>query len=336
MRTAPVRVGVIGVGIMGERLLYAFVNHPETEIVAIADTSAERLKHIAGEYNIARTYTDYKEMLNADGFDLVYVAVPPKFHHQIALDVIAAGKHILCEKPLANSLEEAKDMVEAVRGKNLVHAINFPLNYTSGVQKFAELVKSGYLGDLRRIEMVMHFPQWPRAWQQTPWIGGREQGGFIREVSPHLVQLIQKTFGPIARVEGEIEYPADEAACETGVIAKMQLSDGTPILVSGLSGIADQERVAVKAYGSKGTIALENWSNLLGSEAGQTLAPIELPEYDRRHGLVSELVQAIDGKSAELYDFHVGYEVQIILETLLQASTDQGWIDVTVFSEVNV
>lgn len=333
MRNAPVRIGVIGVGIMGERLLKAFVDHPETEVTAICDASLERLQHVATEYNINHTYTDYKELLNQN-IDLVYVAVPPKYHRDIALDVIAAGKHILCEKPLANSLEEAKEMAEAIRGKNLIHAINFPLNYASGIAKFNEMIKSGYLGDLRRIDMIMHFPQWPRAWQQTPWIGGREQGGFIREVSPHLIQQIQRAFGSIVRVEGEVQYPADEALCETGVIAKMQLANGTPILVSGLSGIADQERVAIKAYGSKGTLALENWTTLYSAEAGQPLAPVELEAYDRRHGLVTELVKAIDGQPSDLYDFHIGYEVQIILEALLQATSDQGWIDVTVFSEV--
>ena len=90
----------------------------------------------------------------------------------------------------------------------------------------------------------------------------------------------------------------------------------------------------MKAYGTAGTLLLENWSTLLGAPAGQALAPIEVPEMDRRHGLVTHLVDAIDGKPADLYDFHVGYEVQIILETLLQAKTGQGWIDVTVFAEV--
>jgi predicted dehydrogenase len=119
-------------------------------------------------------YTDHKELLQHTDVDLVYVAVPPKYHHAIALDVIASGMHILCEKPLANSLGEAYEMLEQAQRAGIVHASNY--------------VSSGYVGQLRRVEIITHFHKWPREWQQNEWVGGREQGGFVLEVIPHFIQ----------------------------------------------------------------------------------------------------------------------------------------------------
>ena len=235
-------VGIIGLGAVGERLLKQFTDHHKTQVAAISDIDAMRLEEMKKRLPNAMSSVEYNEMLADENVNLIYVAVPPKHHHAIVIDVLRAGKHVLCEKPLANTLEEAKEMVELAMDSGVVHAINFPLPYSNPVETLAEKVRDGYIGSLRRIELTMHFPVWPREWQQNPWIAGREQGGFVREITPHYIQLIQQLFGKVKSVHNDIEYPQNPADCETGIIARMELDDGTPILINGLSGIGKKKK----------------------------------------------------------------------------------------------
>jgi predicted dehydrogenase len=310
-----IKVGVIGLGAIGERVLNKFLQHPMTEVVSVCDVSIDRLTQIKEKYDI-HTYRDYKEMLQDETVSLIYLAVPPKFHHQIALDTMAAKKHILCEKPLANSIDEAEEMAKAAVEFNIVNAINFPMVYSNVFGKFKEKIKSGEIGEIQRVEVQMHFTTWPRSWQQNDWIASREQGGFIREVGPHYIQMIQAIFGDLKNIQSYVDYPEDPTLCEKGFIARMELQNGTTVLFNGLSGIGQKEHISFKVFGEKGTVDLTNWSILSVSEGDSTPNIIPL-QREEEIDLVGELVKAMNGEESNLVSFREGYNVQIVLERLL-------------------
>ncbi|ASS75025.1 hypothetical protein CIG75_08515 [Tumebacillus algifaecis] len=315
MSTTPFRVGIIGLGAIGERLIKSFTMHPATTVVAVTDVLADLAMQKSNELGGIPWFTDHKAMLQEAELDLVYLAVPPKYHHRIALDVLAANKNLFCEKPLANSLQEAKEMMEAATTAGVLHAINFPLPYTQGCNKFRTLLAEGYLGTLRRLEVHTHFPQWPRAWQQNDWVGGREQGGFVMETGAHFVHLLQTVFGPLNVLSKTLEFPADSTRSETGILAQLELEDGTPVLYDGLAQLAGSERVSFTAYGSAGTLRLTDWQTLEGGKLGEPILPLQTDDIDSTN-VVHNLVRALQGESAQLYDFQAGYEVQVILESL--------------------
>jgi predicted dehydrogenase len=310
-----VKVGVIGLGAIGERVIHKFIQHPETEVVAVCDVNEDRLTSIKEKYNV-ETYTNYQDMLQDESLSLVYLAVPPKFHHRIALDVMAAKKNLLCEKPLANSIEEAAEMVAAAEEAKIVNAINFPMVYSNVFQKFKELILSGKIGQVIRIEVHMHFTTWPRAWQQNEWIASREQGGFIREVGPHYIQMLLEVFGGVQNIQTFVDYPEDPTRCEKGFISRMELQDGTTVLINGLSGIGQKEHISFKVFGNQGTIDLTNWSVLSISEGDSTSVVYPLQRVEEID-LVAELVKAMGGENGQLVSFKEGYEVQLVLEKLL-------------------
>ncbi|WP_243354986.1 Gfo/Idh/MocA family protein [Bacillus litorisediminis] len=317
-----IQVGIIGLGAVGERLLHKFLEHPETEVAAICDANGERLKTFQEKLPDVQFYTDYKSILADAKIDLVYVAVPPKFHHQIALEVIRAGKPILCEKPLANSYQEAVEMAEAAKKAGVVHAINFPTPYSSVYPILKDKLESGSIGQIKRLELHMYFQEWPREWQHNPWIAKREQGGFVREVSPHFLQVIIDLLGPVQNVYSQLTFPEDPTLCETGIIAHAELQDGTPILINGLSGVGQKEHLAFKIYGDKGVLSLVNWSQLVEEtlETPNTIIPTE--RKDSLLGLIDELVKALKGEPARLVNFDRGIEVQYVLEKLLGHSVE--------------
>jgi predicted dehydrogenase len=312
------KVGIIGLGAIGERVLRNFEYNEGTVVAAVCDSNEERLEGLKSELGEVSLYRNYEDLLNNEEIELVYIAVPPKFHHQIVLEAIKKGKHILCEKPLANSLEEAREMAEAAEAAGIVNAINFPMMYSNVFRLFKEKAADGTLGEIKRVEVNLHFTEWPRKWQKNNWIAGREQGGFIREVGPHYIQMILDVFGELKDVRSFVDYPEDPELCETGFVARMTAGSGIPIILNGASGIGQQERISFKIFGEKGTIDLLNWSQLAEStiDAEAEMLPIEREiEMD----LVSEICHSIDGGSARIVDFKQGYKVQEVLEQLLNS-----------------
>jgi predicted dehydrogenase len=320
-----INMGVIGLGAMGQRLIQTVqqFNSENVHILSICDADEELCIQVGENFNIENQSTDYNDLLNNEAINVIYIAVPPKFHERVVLDTVSKGKHILCEKPLANSLEEARSMLEAVEQRTSLHMMNFPLNYQGTMYKMMNLLHEGFVGEIRRIDLVLHFPEWPRSWQRNSWVGKREQGGFILEVGAHWIQFIQKNFGQIDFIQGEVQYPNDLETCENHVKAKMNLQNGLNVYVDGLSTFAGKERVELVIHGTKGSLMIENWGTLKGGKIGHTLEVIPTEDIKVKR-LLDQVVAAVNGEDANLYDFTVGYNVQVVLEAFKSPELVKG------------
>lgn len=123
-----IRFGIFGLGIMGENYLEIFkTQNPFTDVIAVANRSEERLNKVAAKFNISNEnkYTDYKKILDRKDIDAVCIATPDFAHTQMVLDALSAGKHVLVEKPLTTSTEEADKIVEAVKKTNLKLQVSY-------------------------------------------------------------------------------------------------------------------------------------------------------------------------------------------------------------------
>jgi predicted dehydrogenase len=113
--TEKVRIGVIGLGIMGEQYTRIYSAHPLAEVVAVCNRSQPRLDEIADKYGIRARYTDYQDLLNDQSIDAVCIATPDYAHYEPVKAALAAGKHILCEKPFTTELAEADELLALSR-----------------------------------------------------------------------------------------------------------------------------------------------------------------------------------------------------------------------------
>lgn len=314
---SKIKAGIIGIGSLGYGMVDVFHNHPQLELISVCDINENVLRETADKFQI-EGYSCHKELLENSDIDMVYIAVPPKWHYQITMDSIKAGKHILCEKPLANSLEEAKMMLDRVNETKLVHAMNFPLNYVNNTRKFEELYQSGYIGNLRRVEVNMEFPVWPREWQQNSWINTREQGGFVFEVTGHFIQLIHRFFGLCTNITSQVELPDNPELPETGIIAHMKVQDGVPVIIKGISGTAgvEEQRLSLTAYGTEGTLSLVDLMKIKAGKIGEDFVELPVEKNHFWNDLLDQFVAAIEGKPHELFTFQSGYDVQEVLEAL--------------------
>lgn len=308
-------IGIIGAGVVAERIINATKAHPRANVKGIYDINIERLKEITVKYDI-EAVSSYKELLEDKDIDIIYLAVPPKYHYPIAVDIFNSGKHFICEKPLANSTEEAKEMYKLAEKKNIISAMNFPTIYTKAYEKMEALIKEDYIGDLVRVEFQGYFTNWPRLWQQNNWIATREQGGFTREVITHYIQIIQRLFGDIENIVSFIEYPKDPNKSETGIIAKGEINCAQ-VLINCVADIGMEEDLSFKVFGSKGTIFLKNWRELWISNENGNMEKLEIQEQNNLVELLINVFKAIDGEQSNIVNFYEGYKTHIVIESLL-------------------
>lgn len=316
MKKETYQVGVIGAGGVAVSMIEAIHLHPRTKLATICDVNRERAQQMAEAHQVPY-YVDTQELLTQE-LDLVYLAVPPKFHHAIALDILRNGTSILCEKPLANSFSEAVEMSEAAERTNVVSAMHFPTYYATALRQLWSHLREGQIGTLQRVEVMARFPHWPRLHQQNPWIAGREQGGFVREVFPHYIHLIQRLLGPVTTEFSRLRFPEDPEACETDFLASLSLQDGTPVVFHAHRNVSIEEEIAFTLYGDAGTLQLKNWRELWIGGKHESLRPVQLEITNNRLACLSQVVLALDGENADICDFVHGREVQEILEQLLK------------------
>ncbi|WP_232316977.1 Gfo/Idh/MocA family protein [Paenibacillus sp. D9] len=317
-----IRLAVIGLGVMGRNMIVQKApGFPEAiELAAVCDPNAAAIDNILGSAGGVRTYADYRIMLDEGGIDLLYIAVPPAMHHEVATAAFEKNIHVFCEKPLANSLEEAREMAELAAGSELVNAVHFSFPLDPPVLKLKELLEDGAAGTVERIELFLQFPQWPRAWQQNGWVATREQGGFLLEVGIHWIHMIQQIFGRIARLSSEVSYPADSALSENRAEATLTLESGIPIALSGSTGLPGEERVSMVVHGSQGVIALENWQHLYSGVSVDSLQAVDTDGIASPLPMLKQVIAALRGEDALVYDFADGYNAQVVLEALRQSA----------------
>ena len=145
--SAKLRVGVIGLG-MGRAHIKGFQAHPSCEVVAVADLDHERLANARQEFGINRAYTDAGPLIEREQLDIVAVATPNKFHKPLSLAALNKGIHVLCEKPMALTADEGREMIAAAKaaGKRLM--INFSYRFRAQSQALKHLVDGGVLGEV--------------------------------------------------------------------------------------------------------------------------------------------------------------------------------------------
>ncbi|MDQ0429093.1 putative dehydrogenase [Planomicrobium stackebrandtii] len=304
-----ISIGIIGAGIVGERIIKQIQQESHVEIKTVYDQQTERLTEISEAYGIPMAKS-VEEVLHSD-INWVYIATPPAFHAEIAELAASAGINILCEKPLAHNVEGGELMAASVQDNRVRTAMHFPLMYKPAVREMAKRIKGGDIGKVVRVELQTFFPDWPRLWQQNPWIGSRSQGGFVREVFPHYFQLMNRLFGELSFTSHHITYPEQADKCETGLIAHGVTAQQIPFLLTGISGTGQKELLQFKVYGEQGVLTLENWSNLYESKKGEDRQ--EITEFEQ----VPSLFEEMNKQSTFLVNFDEGLVIQRYIDHLL-------------------
>ncbi len=166
-----VRYGVIGAGTHGENHIKCVAAAPSASLIAIADTDGARAQQMAARYGSPRTVTDYRDLLAIDEIDAVSIALPDHLHRAACEDAFAAGKHVLVEKPMATSVEDAESILRAQRqsGKKLM--VNLSNRWMHSFAQTKEALDSGNLGAplyvYARLNNTLYVPTKMLSWAEN-------------------------------------------------------------------------------------------------------------------------------------------------------------------------
>ena len=143
-----VKAAIIGSGFSANIHAEGYERSPLSELVTASSPTEEHIRSFADKHGLKDYYTDYREMLRREDIDLVSVCVPNYLHHQVAIAALEAGKHVVCEKPLAVTLQEAEDMVEAAKRKGVRLFYGENWLFAPALARVMEIVKGGAIGEV--------------------------------------------------------------------------------------------------------------------------------------------------------------------------------------------
>ncbi|OYR48083.1 Gfo/Idh/MocA family protein [Halorubrum sp. Eb13] len=320
-------IGIVGCGVIGTRLAAAVDAHDRYELAAACDLDADRAASLAADYGTASTatMTDHAALAEREGLDAVYVGVPPVAHEAVVTDALDAGRHVICEKPIAADAEAGRRMSSLAADRDLATAVNLPFRYTPGFVRLRELVEAGAIGDPRRVELRFRFPQWPREWQDVAWLESREQGGPLREVGTHFLFGVRELFGAVDAVSADVGYAGPDAY-EDDVVGTFR-ADGVRGTIDLLCDHEGEEENVVTVVGDDGSLSLTEWHRLVrdrGREGERTLVD---ERGDTTAALLTEFARAMDGDGGDLVSFGEATRVQAALEAIHASDGDRVALD---------
>lgn len=147
---APLRVAVIGVGNMGKHHVRNYSEIEMADLVAISDINEELGRPMAEKYG-CKYYKDHNKMLKNERLDAVTIVVPSRFHHRVGLDAINMGVHVLMEKPIAMTVEEAEDLISAAKAMGVKLMVGHVERFNPVIVKLREIIAEGRIGRLESI-----------------------------------------------------------------------------------------------------------------------------------------------------------------------------------------
>ena len=242
-------VGIVGCGAIASIAHLPALRGLGVPIVGAADLDASRREAVAARFSIERRYASFDELVADPAVDVVAVCVPPQAHVEVALAALAAGKHVLVEKPVALDLEEAERLRAATAESGRLVAVGFNSRFHRRVRAARDLLAAGALGRLELARTIMSNPPPDPGlgWRSSPGLGG----GVLADLASHHLDLWRFFAGEIAEVT---TLAAAEEAGEVAAAIAGRSADGAL-----LSSTFSQRTVTaheVELLGTKGRLAL--------------------------------------------------------------------------------
>jgi predicted dehydrogenase len=204
-----VRVAIIGAGNAANAHAKRLQAQAHCELVAVVDVRPEAVEAFRVKNAVPAGFVDVAEMLRSTPCDAVVVATPDGFHSPVSIQCLRAGKHVLCEKPLALNSGDARKMVRAAQAARRVNMVNFSYRNWPATHALAELVRGGALGEIRHVE-ASYYQSWLASklwgdWRTSPnWLWrlskNHGSGGVLGDVGVHILDFAMFPVGAISRV----------------------------------------------------------------------------------------------------------------------------------------
>lgn len=352
-----IRTGIIGASFARDAYLPALAHIEGAQPVALASGRMESAKAAAAPHGIDAVYDDWQAMLVEQQLDLVCIATPTVMHAPMVKAAIAAGAHVLCEKPTAMNAGEAREMLDAAHAANRLHMIDHELRFNPNRARIAEMIAQGDLGEIRHVNITNIGASWndpagrPRGdW----WSDAAMGGGRLGANGSHQVDMLRWWLGEPASVMGQaLTMVPDRVDPKTGegwtataddlshLTLQMETGALAQVFMSGVAAANMGNETQI--FGSKGTITLSNADERLFFAKGKAgFDEITVPDPNAElSGLnkgiwnvsvlaaLRELTSAIAEARAlqRGATFVDGLRNQMVLDAVIASTAERRWID---------
>jgi len=293
-----IRIGMVGYKFMGKAHSHAyrdlpmfFPNVPKPVMTTICGRHEPSVRAAAEQFGWASYVTDWRELVRRDDIDLVDINAPSDAHKEIALEAAAAGKHLFCEKPLALTLADAREMLAAAEQAGVKHMIGFNYRFAPAVQLAKKLVSEGRLGRIYHfrawfLQDWLTDPEYPLVWRLTKEVAGSGAHG---DLGAHLIDLAHFLVGDMTEVVGMSDTFVKQRPL--------------PASMTGLSATGSSD-------GQKGEVTVDDATLFLARFENGALGSFEATRYASGHRCTNSF--EINGsKGSVKFDFERMNELQV-------------------------
>jgi predicted dehydrogenase len=345
-----VKLGIVGTGSMANTHAVNFKKIKQCKVIACCDVNEKNLKDFSKRHKIENTFTNLDKMFSTMKLDAVSVVTPDVFHAKVSLKAIEKGLNVLCEKPLATNVEDAKKMLLSSKKRKVITAVNFSYRNSAAVEKASEMVAKGKLGNIIHIE-ARYFQSWLPSkkwgnWRKSPnWLWRLSKKhhsmGVLGDIGVHLYNLVSfiagdfneincvlKTFDKGIRRIGEYTLDANDSFISTvkfknGAIGTMHSSRWA-------TGYGNS--ILIKVFGDKGAIEIDldkSWDCLrvcIGKDVDKFLWKeikcSKIPTIYERF-----ITSVIIGKECRP-NFEDGVKTQLYLDKSFESDKLKKWVTI--------
>ena len=358
-RTSPApSVAVIGLG-FGRAHVPAF-QAAGARVVAVCQRDEAAARKVAAAYGVPHVYPLWEQMLAAEHPEIVVVATPPHLHRVITRAASSGGAHILCEKPLATSREDAEAIVADVARAKRIGMTGFNWRFPAAMQRMRALMAEGAVGRVLHVHGRWLGARWADEASPTTWRMDREQAGHgaMGDMGVHMVDLVRWTCGEFARVTAHagIAYPARPVAgtgratdAEDYLSLVGELVSGAQVSFLASRAAHGRNEHALEISGTRGALAYHltrdepRWyaGRLWLAASGGPFRPVDVepPAVEGSDPmdvlgratitpLAARLLAAIRGEGPADPSLADGLRAQLVLEAAREAAARRAWVDV--------
>jgi predicted dehydrogenase len=354
-----IHIGVIGAGFGASVHVPSLQRVPGVAVVAICGTRRERVHSAAHALGIPGTFTDYREMLASPDIDAITIAAPPHLHHAMSLAACEAGKHILCEKPMARNVAEARDMLRMAREAGVCHAVAFQLRHDPARAEMKRLLDDDYIGALQSVTVRVYRSTLADPTRRThAWLtDAARSGGILGAIGSHYIDALRWWFGDIHAACGAVSTAVTQRLVHGSPAPQpVDADDNTAFVLrfanGGLGSVhlcytaATDIGEEILATGSEGMLSIQDDGMLVGMRRGEQIQSILPPgrtttestegqsEGTARHIraftiLAAEWVLAMRTGTDASPSFEDGAKVQEVVDAVTRSQQLSRWVDLS-------
>jgi predicted dehydrogenase len=329
-----ITVGIVGYGYWGPNLVRNFSEAAGSRVAAVCDVRPQALAAVSKRYPGVRTTTSFNDLLNDDAIDAIAVVTPVQSHFELALAALKAGKHVLLEKPMTATAEQARRLNAAARRRNRVLMVDHTFVYTPAIRKLRDLVASDELGkiyyyDSIRVNLGLFQHDINVIWD----LAVHDFSILEYVLSEHPVAVSANGASPVPQSQESIAYISLFFA--SGTIAHINVNWLAPVKVRQILIGGSRKMIVyndlepsekIKVY-DKGVTLTDDPDKIYQMRVGYRAGDMWAPQLATREGLAAEVEHFLDcidnGRSPET-DAEVGMRVVELLEAATQSMTERG------------